>query len=329
MVSGPGTVAFADTSALATTVSFSDPGAYVVRLSATDGALTTTDDMAVTVTDGSNQAPVVNAGTDGSVVQPNAANLSGSVSDDGLPASGALTSVWSKLSGPGTVTFIDAAAPITTATFSQVGTYVVRQTATDGELTTTDDATVTVTDPVVPSGIIDVPVRLSADDAEEVASTGAVQLTSSDLELVKDSTEQVVGLRFSNVAIPAGSVITAAWVQFEADELSGAAISLTVSAEATDNAVSFTSTPFNVSSRPRITTSVSWSPPPWTVLQERGVGQRTSSLTHVLHEVIARPGWAAGNAVAIVLTGTGARTAEAFDGTAAPVLHVEFTPPAS
>ena len=33
--------------------------------------------------------------------------------------------------------------------------------------------------------------------------------------------------------------------------------------------------------------------------------------------------------MAIVLTGTGTRTAEAFDGTAAPVLHVEFIPPAT
>lgn len=326
-VSGPGTVTFADAAAPTTTATFSDPGTYIIRLGATDGALTTTDDMTVTVTDGSNQAPVVSAGADRSIVQPNAVNLNGSVSDDGLPASGTLTSVWSKISGPGTVTFLDRAAPTTATTFSDIGTYVVRLTATDGELTTTDDVSVTVNNTIAPATAIDVPVRLSADDAEEVATTGAILLSSSDLELVKDTTDQVVGLRFSNVAIPSGSVITQAWVQFETDELSGAAVSLTIRAEATDNALSFTATPFNVSSRPRTVASASWVPPPWTLLQERGAGQRTSSLTHVLQEVVARPGWIAGSAMAIVLTGTGTRTAEAFDGTAAPVLHVEFIPP--
>ncbi len=329
MVSGPGTVTFANAAMPATTATFSASGAYVLRLTVTDGALITRDDVVVTVTDPVNQPPTANAGADRTVVMPTTATLTGTVTDDGLPVSGTLTTIWSQVSGPGTVTFLDATTPATTATFSQVGTYVVRLTATDGDLTTSDDATVTVTDVVAPSSVIDVPVRLSADDAEEIPATGATQLSSSDLELVKDTTDQVVGLRFSNVAIPAGSVISAAWVQFETDELSSAAVSLTVRAEATDNALSFTTTPFNVSSRPRTVASAAWTPPPWTVLQERGVGQRTSSLTPVLQEVIARPGWAAGNAVAIVLTGTGARTAEAFDGTAAPVLHVEFTPTAS
>ncbi len=329
MVSGPGTVVFANPAMSATTATLSEAGAYVLRLTVTDGALTTRDDVAVTVTDPVNQPPAVNAGIDRTAVHPNPVALTGTATDDGLPGSGTLSSTWSQVSGPGTVTFADPAAPATTATFSDPGVYVLRLSATDGALTTEDGLTVAVTDGSNQGVIIDVPVRLSADDAEEVAATGAVQLNSSDLELVKDTTEQVVGLRFSSVAIPAGSTITAAWVQFETDELSSAAVSLTVRAEATDNALTFTTAPFNVSSRPRTTTSVAWAPPPWTILQERNGGQRTSSLTHVLYEVIARPGWVSGNAVAIVLTGTGARTAEAFDGTAPPVLHVEFTPPAA
>src|SRR5207249_8194211 len=46
--SGPGTVAFGDANSLKTTASFSTPGTYILRLSASDGALSATDDLSVT-----------------------------------------------------------------------------------------------------------------------------------------------------------------------------------------------------------------------------------------------------------------------------------------
>ena len=54
----------------------------------------------------SNAAPVVSAGPDRSVTLPASAALDGTVADDGLPnPPGATASTWSKISGPGTVTF--------------------------------------------------------------------------------------------------------------------------------------------------------------------------------------------------------------------------------
>src|SRR5690606_1944746 len=41
-------------------------------------------------------------------------------------------------------------------------------------------------------------------------------------------------------------------------------------------------------------------------------------------EIIDRPGWAKGNAVAFMIDGTGRRTAEAKDGLTAPVLLLQF-----
>jgi len=275
---------------------------------------------------GSNQPPAVNAGPDLTLVQPNAATLAGSMGDDGLP-SGALTASWSVVSGPGAVTFGDPSAASTSATFSDPGTYVLRLTASDGTLSASEDAAVTVAAAGV-AVVLDIPVGRSADDAEEVASTGAVSLSSSDLELINDGSDQVVGMRFAGVQIPAGSQVTAAWVQFETDELKSVTTSLTVRAQAADDALSFTTSTFNVSSRPRTLAFAPWTPPAWTILQERGAGQRTPDLAAVLQEVVSRPGWASGYAMAIVVTGTGVRTAEAFDGTAPPVLHVEFLPPA-
>ena len=73
---------------------------------------------------------------------PGTITLPGSASDDGLPANGTLKVVWSKISGPGTVVFGNAAATNSTATFSTNGVYVLRLTADDGIATNHSDVTV-------------------------------------------------------------------------------------------------------------------------------------------------------------------------------------------
>ncbi|MDP9173916.1 MAG: carbohydrate-binding protein [Planctomycetota bacterium] len=90
-----------------------------------------------------NQPPVVNAGANQTITLPAPALLSGAATDDGLP-NGTLTTTWSVVSGPGTVTFANASAPNTSATFSIAGTYVLALTANDGQLSTTANTTVTV-----------------------------------------------------------------------------------------------------------------------------------------------------------------------------------------
>lgn len=143
--SGPGAVTFGDSHAVDTTASFSLPGTYVLRLSATDGALTTADDVTITVLSATpgNTAPSVNAGPDQSVVLPASASLQGTVSDDGLPDPPGVTTVsWSKVSGPGTVSFSAPASPTTTASFGAAGTYLLRLTASDSALSASDDVTV-------------------------------------------------------------------------------------------------------------------------------------------------------------------------------------------
>ena len=146
MVSGPGLVAFADASSPATTATFSEAGTYVLRLTATDTALTASDETVVIVTP-PNHAPEVNAGADQTITLPGTARLSGSVTDDGLPLNSTLTIAWSQVSGPGTTTFTDASSAITTATFSEAGTYVLRLSASDSDLTGFDELTVVVNPP--------------------------------------------------------------------------------------------------------------------------------------------------------------------------------------
>lgn len=58
-------------------------------------------------------------------------------------------------------------------------------------------------------------------------------------------------------------------------------------------------------------------------LDTEGAQVRCGS-SSIVREIVARPGWSAGNALVVIITGTGKRTAEAFDGTFAPVLHVTY-----
>jgi hypothetical protein len=96
-----------------------------------------------------NQPPIVNAGPDQTIALPASASLSGTVTDDGLPSGAVVSASWSQMSGPGTVTFANASAPVTTATFSTSGTYVLRLTASDTALSASDDITIVV-NPVPP-----------------------------------------------------------------------------------------------------------------------------------------------------------------------------------
>lgn len=65
------------------------------------------------------------------VTLPDELRLFGSVEDEGLPRDRSLTAAWTKVSGPGSVTFKDPSAARTVATFSQPGIYELELTASD------------------------------------------------------------------------------------------------------------------------------------------------------------------------------------------------------
>jgi cytoskeletal protein CcmA (bactofilin family) len=155
-ISGPGNATFAEATALSTTVTFSESGTYVLRLTASDSVLSTSSDVTIV----SNQPPSVEAGATAYINFPASAAMNGSVNDDGLPTGGTLTSSWSKVSGPGTVTFANASAPVTTATFSAGGIYVLQLLASDGQATSTDDVSIVVNNPPVVSAGADQTITL-------------------------------------------------------------------------------------------------------------------------------------------------------------------------
>jgi hypothetical protein len=139
-----------------------------------------------------NAPPTVSAGSDQTIsLPPGSAALAGSASDDGNPAGSTLTTVWSKISGAGTVTFADSRATSTTATFTATGTYTLRLTASDGTLTATDDLIVTVSAP-------------RAIDVASITSTGR-------RTRVGFSATASVTVRDANSATVSGVSVTGTW----------------------------------------------------------------------------------------------------------------------
>jgi uncharacterized protein YjiK len=280
-----------------------------------------------------NLAPVVNAGADQALEVGESASLSGSASDDDLPdPPGAIQSTtWSQLNGP---PFADIASPSslsTTATFPGEGSYLLRLSAYDGEKEGTDDLTVTVsaaTPPPPPPGADTAEVRISVseDDAEQRGDQ-SMKLGSGDLEMTQEKRgPQIVGLRFDPLDVPAGARIDNAWIQFKADESSSGPSSLSIGAEASANAAPFAGDDGELALRPTTGAFVGWSPPDW-VQGQQGPGQQTPNLATVIDSVVNGGGWQSGNALLILISGSGDRVAESFDGdaAAAPLLHVEYT----
>jgi parallel beta helix pectate lyase-like protein/K319-like protein len=144
------------------------------------------DDVAKNTSEGyqfllANQPPTVTIGADQTIAIADRAFLYGVVSDDNLPNPGAILSVtWSKISGPGTVSFGHPTDFLTWATFSATGSYVLRLTVSDGQLTSSDDLSVVVN--AAPLHTIRVPQDYSTIQAAINASQ------NGDLVLVSPGT---------------------------------------------------------------------------------------------------------------------------------------------
>ena len=191
----------------------------------------------------------------------------------------------------------------------------------NGTVPTSDD-----TPPVL--NVFEVRVSTGVDDAEEIRSNGKIKLGNDDLELTKDgSNKQIVGIRFQNITIPQNAFISNAYIKFETDETKSVPTSLTIRGQASNSAPAFQwckSACFELSSRPKTSVSVAWhNIPPWNTVDEK---HQTPNLAPIVQEIVNRPGWVSGNDMAFLITGSGTRTAESYDGepSAAPLLHIEY-----
>lgn len=156
-------------------------------------------------------------------------------------------------------------------------------------------------------------IAQASDDSEERLRTGRNSPTSSGLEMIEDGGTQQVGLRFRALPIPRGSRITRAALTFTAASSSSEPAILLLRGEASDSAGPFSTSARDLSSRRLTRSVVPWRPVAWT----RGGTYQAPALTTVVQEIVNRPGWRPGNALALAVTHGGApalRKAVAHDG---------------
>ncbi len=123
----------------------STPYYYRVKSTNAVGDATASNQVsATTQTPVANQPPIVNAGPDQTITLPSMASLSATVTDDNLPVRSTLTYAWAKISGAGSVVFSSATSRQSTASFSAAGTYVLKMTASDSALSSSDEIQIIV-----------------------------------------------------------------------------------------------------------------------------------------------------------------------------------------
>lgn len=173
-------------------------------------------------------------------------------------------------------------------------------------------------------------IKQSSDDAEENLSTKQVNLTSTTLEMAYDaktSANQLVGLRFQNITLPEGAIITQAFFIFNSAKIETSPASIIIQGEASINPATYTTTNL-ISSRPTTTASVVWNPTPWNEVDVQTYSRLSSDLSPILNELIGM-GWKSGNPIAFVIKGEGNRSARSFNSGQynAPVLYILYTDP--
>jgi len=168
----------------------------------------------------------------------------------------------------------------------------------------------------------------SSDDAEEILATGAVSVSSADLELGQPAQGfQLIGIRFAGAVIPEGATITDAYIEFTADEDSSQTAIFEISGEKSVDAMPFNPSQGNISSRPSTFSSVPWGvSTPWSM----GRDYRTENIRSIIQEIIDQEAWVSGNSIAVALSGIGTRSVASYDYTnpvnSGPRLIIIFDP---
>ena len=211
--------------------------------------------------------------------------------------------------------------------YNAIGTYNVSLTVTNayGEDSETKNGFITITN----TGSVSVEVSSGADDVEQFMADGSMYTDSSDLEFCDDAQNPQVGIRFNEVNIPNGAIITSAYIEIRADETDTKALNhIKFAAEATDNSPAFSTSAWNLSNRTKTSSIVTWTnPPSWTA----ETIYNFPDMSTVVQEVVDRTGWTSGNSMTFIVwkddTDSDERVADPYEGGYPPKLHVEFIIP--
>ncbi len=168
-------------------------------------------------------------------------------------------------------------------------------------------------------------VAAGADDVNELTNVLTAGDATAWLGNASSTTASYTGFRFANVTIPAGATITSARLEVNAASTQWQRMAFEFAMEAAANSAAFTTTS-RPSQRtlltPRVThsTDAQWTASTWYQLEQ---------IAPLLQAAVGQAGWQSGNAVSVVLRGTGAAWARkfirAFEGGAASAPRLVVT----
>lgn len=172
----------------------------------------------------------------------------------------------------------------------------------------------------MPEGALVFQIADPMDDVEEeLNNNGNMYMDSSDLELAWDGdTEQMIGLRFNEINVPAGAKVAEAYVLFTVDETKSSKnvnpFNLDIVGEKVANSAAFEAVENNLSDRDKTEAKVNWADiPEWTKEGNSNKDQLTPNLASIIQEIIDQDGWAEGNSLSIFMSGEGVRCADAYE----------------
>lgn len=181
--------------------------------------------------------------------------------------------------------------------------------------------------------IISVRIADFRDDAEEEITglnAGNVFRTSSDLEIGnQNGIEQWVGLRYRNLAIPGGSTIHSATIQFTSTSLDVGSLVIPIQGELSPDTVEFSDLA-KLTTRPRTVGQIQWTIPVWAP-GDSGPNTTTPNLALLVQEIVNQGGWSSGNSMVFLFKNqpleTSERIAASFDLDPAQsaLLTIDFT----
>jgi len=168
-------------------------------------------------------------------------------------------------------------------------------------------------------------IDATANDAQQRIGAFAPSITGNPIQLgnAASGQPQVDGWRWA-LSIPKGSTVTKAYVRFIAQAANTSATpTLTIYAQAVNDATAFSTAVNNVGSRASTTATVAWTGlPSWV----SGLEYITPNIGTVVDEIVKRAGWASGNNIAILISATNVnvlRPVVSYDGASANAAYLE------
>ncbi|MFT5923556.1 MAG: type IV pilus assembly protein PilY1, partial [Paraglaciecola sp.] len=147
-------------------------------------------------------------------------------------------------------------------------------------------------------------VSQATDDAYEIASS--VNSSSTTLKLSQSTNLVTLGLRYQDLNIPRGALITNAYIRFSSSTFNSGATQLNFSGELIGNSITFSETSNNISARTKTSNSVLWdNDNDWPVSNETTVSPDLSS---IVQEIVDQSDWCGGNSLNIIVDGQGIST---------------------